>query len=177
MQTLSQSYSIVAVGTSLYGTLIVDHELVVDPNLLHAGREIVNTILRNIDESLSNRTIVVGTTQGCSIVWLAHLHLVQVGNSTAVLPLSISKIQLVYLQIITLDTAQLQACLGIAYIHSRSIVLLLYIDGSHLAHLSRRQYGSNLDGHVAAHLDRLGIDSRSWSWSSTIQGIDHLHRT
>ena len=36
MQTLSQSYSIVAVGTSLYGTLVVNHELVVDPNLLHA---------------------------------------------------------------------------------------------------------------------------------------------
>ena len=177
MQALGKSHSIIAVGTSLHSALVVDNELIVNPNLLHAGREIVNAILRNIDETLGHGTIVVGTTQSSSIVWLTHLHLVQIGDGSIVCPLSISPVQLIHLQIIALYAAQLQASLRIIYLHGWSIVLLLHVDGSYLAHLARRQYGSNLDDGVATHLDRLCINGRSWSWKGSIQGVNHLHRT
>ena len=51
VQALGKSHSIIAVGTSLHSALVVDNELVVNPNLLPAGREIVNAILTNIDET------------------------------------------------------------------------------------------------------------------------------
>ena len=135
MQSLSQCYRSIMIGTSLHIPLVADHEFVINPNLLQTGREIIDTILRNIDVALSDGSIIIGTAQGSSIILLLNLHLLQ-ALDVCTLPGSISPFQLVNLQIVALNALHLQPRFCVLHLNSRSISLLLNINGSDTAHLA-----------------------------------------
>ena len=73
-ETTVKETTAVVVVTVILGAIIADHEFVINPNLLQTGREIIDTILRNIDVALSDGSIIIGTAHKRALMALLKLY-------------------------------------------------------------------------------------------------------